>query len=63
MITYYLATFAAELGKNDKAFALLNQAYDKHDQFIFFMKIDPFIDPLRSDPRFDELLKRLGFPQ
>lgn len=63
MITYYLATFAAELGKKDKAFALLNEAYDKHDQFIFFMKIDPFMDPLRSDPRFDELLKRLGFPQ
>lgn len=63
MITYYLATFAAELGKNDKAFALLNEAYDKHDQFIFFMKIDPFMDPLRNDPRFDELLKRLGFPQ
>lgn len=63
MIKYYLATFAAESGKKDKAFALLNEAYDKHDQFIFFMKIDPFVNPLRSDPRFEELLKKLGFPQ
>jgi tetratricopeptide (TPR) repeat protein len=62
MRSYDLATFAAELGQKDKAFALLNEAYDKHDQFILFLKIDPLMDPLRSDPRFAELLKKLGFP-
>jgi zinc D-Ala-D-Ala dipeptidase len=38
MITYERATFAAELGERDRTFALLNEAYDKHDQFILFMK-------------------------
>ncbi|HEY0657584.1 MAG TPA: protein kinase [Pyrinomonadaceae bacterium] len=63
MMAYELATFAAEVGEKDKAFALLGEAYDKHDQFILFMKIDPFMNPLRGDPRFEELLKKLGFPQ
>jgi hypothetical protein len=57
-----LATFQAELGEKDKAFALLNETYEKHDQFIAFTKIDPFLAPLRSDPRFQELLKKIGFP-
>ncbi len=63
MMSYDRATFAAEMGEKDKAFALLGEAYDKHDQFILFMKIDPFMNPLRDDPRFEELLKKLGFPQ
>ena len=60
---YYLATFAAEMGEKDKAFVFLNKAYDKYDQFILFIKIDPNMDPLRNDPQFAELLMRLGFPQ
>ena len=60
---YYLATFAAELGDTDGAFRLLNIAYEKYDQFILFAKIDPLMDPLRGDPRYNELLRKLGFPQ
>ena len=60
---YYLATFAAELGDNDRAFTLLGKAYEKYDQFILFMKIDQLMNPLRGDPRFADLLKKLGFPQ
>jgi hypothetical protein len=60
---YLLATFQTELGEKDKAFALLNETYEKRDQFIAFAKIDPFLAPLRSDPRFQELLKKIGFPQ
>ncbi len=33
------------------------------EQFIGFLKIDPFMKPLRDDPRYQELLKRVGFPQ
>lgn len=57
---YYLATFAAELGDKDQAFALLDKSSDKYDQFVLFAKIDPAMEPLRSDPRYAELLKKLG---
>jgi len=60
---YYLASFAAELGQKDKAFEFLNKAYDKYDQFILFLKIDHLMDPIRDDPRFAILEKKLGFPQ
>jgi len=60
---YVLATLQAELGEKDKAFALLNETYEKRDQFIAFAKIDPLMNPLRADPRFQELLKKVGFPQ
>ena len=58
--TYYVATFAAELGEKDAAFAFLDKAADKYDQFVLFAKIDPAMGPLRSDPRYGELLKRIG---
>ena len=57
---YYLATFAAELGDGDKAFALLDKAADKYDQFVLFAKIDPAMEPLRGDPRYAVYLTKLG---
>jgi serine/threonine protein kinase/Tfp pilus assembly protein PilF len=63
MSAYNMAGFYAEVGDKDRAFAALNEAVDKADQFIGFVRIDPFMKPLRDDPRFQELLKRVGFPQ
>src|SRR5260370_32031082 len=60
---YFVATFFAELGEKDKAFAMLNEALETKDQHINQLKVDPFMDPLRDDPRFQEVLKRAGFPQ
>jgi tetratricopeptide (TPR) repeat protein len=60
---YDLATFYAELGDKDNAFAKLNQSVDDHEQFIGFMKVDPFMNPLRGDPRFAEVMKKAGLPQ
>lgn len=57
---YNLATFAAELGDKDKAFALLAQSADKYDQFVLFAKIDPAMGPLRGDPRYALYLTKLG---
>jgi len=59
---YNMAGFYAAVGDRDRAFAALNEAVDKADQFIGFVKIDPFMKPLRDDPRFQQLLKRVGFP-
>jgi TolB-like protein len=60
---YHLAGFAVELRDHERAFEHLKLADAKYDQFIFFAKIDPKMDPLRSDPRFAELLKKLGFSE
>jgi TolB-like protein/Tfp pilus assembly protein PilF len=50
------------LGEKDEAFAWLEKSYEEHTSFATFLKPSPFFDPLRSDPRFAELLRRLGLP-
>src|SRR5258706_4295776 len=62
MTAYNMAGFYAETGDKDRAFAALNEALDKADQFIGFVKIDPFMKPLRDDARFQQFVKRVGFP-
>lgn len=58
-----LADIYAVLGDKDQAFALLEQAYDERDNMVVLLKVEPMFDPLRSDPRFTDLLRRVGFPQ
>jgi serine/threonine-protein kinase len=60
---YDLATFYAELADKDRAFAKLNQAIEENDQYIGFMKVDPFMRPLHDDPRYREMLKKAGLPE
>jgi serine/threonine protein kinase/tetratricopeptide (TPR) repeat protein len=60
---YFVATFFAELGEKDKAFAMLNEAIETKDQHTAQTKVDPYMDPLRDDPRFQEVLKKAGFPE
>jgi DNA-binding winged helix-turn-helix (wHTH) protein/TolB-like protein/Tfp pilus assembly protein PilF len=57
---YLAATFHAELGEKDKAFALLNQMYEDRDYDLVMLKVDPRFDSLRDDPRFVELLLRMN---
>jgi TolB-like protein len=52
----------AQLGDMDRAFAALDRAYEIKDAGLLGLKIDPFLDPLRSDPRFTALLRKLNFP-
>jgi len=59
---YFVATFFAELGEKDTAFVALNEAIETKDQHTAQMKVDSFMDPLRDDPRFREVLKKAGFP-
>ena len=48
------------LGEKDLAFQALNRAYDELDILLIFVNQMPFYDPIRDDPRFRELLQRLG---
>jgi eukaryotic-like serine/threonine-protein kinase len=60
---YWEATIYAALGERDKAFAELERAYQARDWFLQRLKVDPFLDPLRDDPRFADLVKRIGLPE
>jgi TolB-like protein/DNA-binding winged helix-turn-helix (wHTH) protein/Tfp pilus assembly protein PilF len=48
------------LGMKDQAIALLEKSYAEHSNAVISMKVEPTYDPLRSDPRFQALLRRLG---
>jgi serine/threonine-protein kinase len=55
-----LALVYAAFGENDAAFACLEKSYERHEEALLSMKVDPKVDPLRSDPRFLALLKKIG---
>ena len=55
-----LALVYAALGENDIAFKYLEESYARHEESILSLKVDPKLDPLRSDPRFAALLKKIG---
>jgi TolB-like protein/DNA-binding winged helix-turn-helix (wHTH) protein/TolA-binding protein len=57
------ALIYAGLGDKDKAFAWLDKAYEEHSFSLSNLKVEPRFDPLRSDPRFADLLRSIGFPQ
>ena len=50
------------LGEEDKAFAWLDQSEKAHDFTLMRLKVDSRFESLRSDPRFGELVKRIGLP-
>jgi TolB-like protein len=56
---YGVATVYAALGDKDQAFSQLEQAYAQRTQYMDFLKVDPELDSLRSDPRFQDLLRRM----
>jgi TolB-like protein/Tfp pilus assembly protein PilF len=48
------------LGENDEAFMWLEQAYKEQSNILLFVKVHPYFDPLRGDPRFEDLIRRVG---
>jgi serine/threonine protein kinase/tetratricopeptide (TPR) repeat protein len=58
-----IAIIYAALGNKDQAFAWLEKAVEGRDQTLVRLKVDPRFDSLRSDPRFADLVRRVGFPQ
>jgi serine/threonine-protein kinase len=55
-----LALVYAALGEIDLALKCLEESYEQHEESILSLKVDPKVDPLRSDPRFTALLKKIG---
>ena len=60
---HYLARDYADLGDRETALAKLNRSYENREPELLWLLIDPELDPLRSDPRFQELVMRVGFPK
>lgn len=58
-----VATFYVEIGDNDAALDQLQAAYDLRVNDTNWIKVDPRLDPLHSDPRFQALMKKIGFPE
>ncbi len=59
---YDIALVYIGLGDKDQAFAWLEKAYQAHSNDMSNLKQDPMFDPLRSDARFQDLLRRMNFP-
>jgi len=49
------------LAGTDQAFAWLERAYQEHSIIMQELKVDPVFDPIRGDPRFVDLVRRVGF--
>jgi tetratricopeptide (TPR) repeat protein len=59
---FYVAIVYLGLGKNDAAMNWLQKAYADRSNGLVFLKVEPELDPLRSDRRFISLLRKLNFP-
>ena len=59
---YNLAIILTALNQNDEAIEYLRQAYDEKDWAMFVLSTEPRLDPLRSEPGFKELVRRLALP-
>ncbi len=58
----FLAYIHAGLRENDQAFAWLEKGYAERDAWLLLLKLEPRFDSLRSDPRFADLVRRVGLP-
>jgi TolB-like protein/DNA-binding winged helix-turn-helix (wHTH) protein/Tfp pilus assembly protein PilF len=60
---FYASVIHAALGERDLAMAGLEKSYAEKSGWMVFLRIEPFFDGLRSDPRFADLLARVGLPR
>jgi len=60
---YRIAELYAELRDKDHAFEWINTAYQEHGHLLYGLRTDFTLDSLRSDPRYAELVRKIGFPQ
>lgn len=61
-VGYQIAEIYIGLGDKDQAFQWLEKAYEDRSEWLTWIAIEPKLDPLRSDPRFAELLRRMDLP-
>jgi tetratricopeptide (TPR) repeat protein len=57
---YLIATVYSQLRDKDEAFSWLQKALEERDSYLIYLKVEPALDPLRTDSRFTELLSAIG---
>jgi tetratricopeptide (TPR) repeat protein len=57
---YHVAAIHAALGDSDRAFEWLEKAYEERSEYLIWIKVHPMMESLRSDPRFQDLLKKMN---
>ena len=62
LLDYQFAQIHAQRGETELALAALEQAWVKRDPGLSTLKVDPMLNPLRGDPRFKALVKKMNFP-
>ena len=61
---YMVAAVYAGLGSKNQAFEFLEKAYqERSPDLSYFVRVDPRLDSLRSDPRFQNFVSRMNFPK
>ena len=56
---YRLAVAYTDLGRNDEAISLLQKCFAARDDRLMWIKVEPRLDPLRGDPRFQDILRQM----
>src|ERR1700730_2912561 len=59
---YFFAGIYIGLGEDDRAMEYLEKSYEEHSHWLIYLHIDPSMDSLRSNPRFQELTRHVGLP-
>jgi serine/threonine protein kinase/tetratricopeptide (TPR) repeat protein len=59
---YFFAGIHLGLGENERALEYLEKSDEEHSHWLIYLHIDPSMDGLRDDPRFQSLLRRVGLP-
>ena len=59
---YFFAGIHIGLGDNDRAIEYLERSYEEHSHWLIYLHMDPSMDGLRGNPRFQDLLRRVGLP-
>ena len=62
-LAYPIAGRSALIGEIEEAMTWLERAYEEREPLMLLAKTDPRLDPLRTDARFQNLLRRIGFPE
>jgi len=60
---HFFAGIHIGLGENDRAIEYLEKSYEEHSHWLIYLHLDPSMDELRIDARFQDLLRRVGLPQ
>ena len=63
VLPYGFAMIHTGLGEYDEAIEWLEKAYEERNSWMPFLQVEPRFDPLRSDPRFQDLVRRMNFPE